>query len=316
MNKIKLDSQFFLVKFPIIFPLIYCFILFQFPNFETILIVVTIFFLAETHFAATWPFFLNKVNYPYISKNRISLIAIPVLIIIFSIAGFFFLNKFFLLTFLVINMHHVTRQSLGICKLYSKNSIENNFQEYFIYFFNIIFFLLAFLKFYAPIINVNNNLTISIIIIILFLGICLFYLFKFKFSENFLIFITGCLIFSPVLFVNNPVHVITMGVTMHYTQYLYLTYNVYFSRKITTNLKSSDFFIKKFSSFFIILISYSIFMTFFSFFHKFSLIDLKNLILIPLIGQMLHFYLDSQLWKFSEKHIRDNTLFHLKKIIK
>ena len=49
--------------------------------------------------------------------------------------------------------------------------------------------------------------------------------------------------------------------------------------------------------------------------HKFSTIDLKNLILIPLIGQMLHFYLDSQLWKFSEKHVRINTLLHIKKII-
>ena len=42
---------------------------------------------------------------------------------------------------------------------------------------------------------------------------------------------------------------------------------------------------------------------------------LKNLIIIPIIGQMLHFYLDSQLWKFSEKHNRDNTLMYLKKLI-
>ena len=28
-------------------------------------------------------------------------------------------------------------------------------------------------------------------------------------------------------------------------------------------------------------------------------------------GQMLHFYLDSQLWKFSVKHNRDVTLKHL-----
>ena len=42
---------------------------------------------------------------------------------------------------------------------------------------------------------------------------------------------------------------------------------------------------------------------------------LKNLIIIPILGQMIHFYLDSQLWKFSEKHNRDNTLLHLKKIV-
>ena len=52
------------------------------------------------------------------------------------------------------------------------------------------------------------------------------YLFKFGFSENFLIFLTGCLIFYPICFVQNPVHAIIMGVTMHYTQYLYFTYKV------------------------------------------------------------------------------------------
>ena len=39
--------------------------------------------------------------------------------------------------------------------------------------------------------------------------------------------------------------------------------------------------------------------------------QLQYLIIIPIIGQMLHFYLDSQLWKFSQKHNRNNTLIHL-----
>jgi hypothetical protein len=38
---------------------------------------------------------------------------------------------------------------------------------------------------------------------------------------------------------------------------------------------------------------------------------LKSLIIIPITGQMLHFYLDSQLWKFSEKHNRENILKYL-----
>ena len=77
MNSIKLDTQFFLVKFPIIFPLIYGFILFAFPNYETGLIILTILLLAETHFGATWPFLIDKVNYPFIKENRLSLIILP-----------------------------------------------------------------------------------------------------------------------------------------------------------------------------------------------------------------------------------------------
>ena len=42
MTKIKLDWQFIFVKFPIIFPLIYAFILYFFPNYETGLIILTI----------------------------------------------------------------------------------------------------------------------------------------------------------------------------------------------------------------------------------------------------------------------------------
>ena len=68
MYKINLDYQFLFVKFPIIFPLIYAFILYQFPSLETELIILTILLLAETHFGATWPFLLDKANSPYLKK--------------------------------------------------------------------------------------------------------------------------------------------------------------------------------------------------------------------------------------------------------
>ena len=37
----------------------------------------------------------------------------------------------------------------------------------------------------------------------------------------------------------------------------------------------------------------------------------KALIVIPIIGQMLHFYFDSLLWKFSDPHNRENVLKHI-----
>ena len=55
-------------------------------------------------------------------------------------------------------------------------------------------------------------------------------------------------------------------------------------------------------------------MTLMSLFGKFEQSILKQLILIPIIGQMIHFYLDSQLWKFSEKHNRDNILKFINKL--
>ena len=144
MNSIKIDTQLILVKFPIIFPIFYGFILYVFPQFETELIIITILLLAETHFGATWPFLLDKVNYSYIKTNRISLVAIPVFIVIFSLLGFFFIKELFLLIFFAANMYHVTRQSFGVGKLYCFNDQEKKYQENLIYLINFIFFLIGY----------------------------------------------------------------------------------------------------------------------------------------------------------------------------
>ena len=316
MKKINLNYQFLLVKFPIIFPLIYGFILFQFPNFETELIILTILLLAETHFGATWPFFINKVNSNYIKENRIALIAIPIIIVALSLFGFFLVNKFFLLIFFAANMFHVTRQSFGVCKLYCRELDENKFQELWVYLINFIFFVIGFFRFYFPIINESNFLLTNVIVAIFLLILCIYYLIKFNFSENVLTFLSGCLIFYPMCFVGNPVHAIIMGVTMHYTQYIYLTYNVYNLRKKNSNENNYSDYSYKLLNYFSVIAVYAVIMTIFSLFGKADASYLKQLIIIPIIGQMLHFYLDSQLWKFSEKYNKDNTLSYLAKFIK
>ena len=101
---------------------------------------------------------------------------------------------------------------------------------------------------------------------------------------------------------------------MHYTQYLYLTNHVHQSRIEITN-QNEKYKKKSIYSFFIIIIIYSLIMTFFSTMGKLEDSFYKELIFIPILGQMLHFYIDSQVWKFSEKHNRENVLEHLKKII-
>ena len=230
MNIKKLNLEFNLVKFPVIFPIIYGFVLYTLPQFETILIFVTILLLAETHFGATWPFFLNKSNSSLIKKNKIYFISIPIVIIIFSILGFIYIKPTFLLIFFAANMYHVTRQSFGICKLYSSKINEINFQEIFIYIFNFLFFLVGFFRFYFPIIETQHLISLNIFILLFILLTVVFFIYKFKSTENVYTFITGLIIFYPICFVGNPVHSIIMGVTMHYTQYLYLTHKVYKGR--------------------------------------------------------------------------------------
>ena len=304
---ILFNKEVMLVKFPIIFPLIYIFILYTFPSFETQLVFITILLLAETHFGATWPFFLNKVNLTYISQNKLSLVFTPLILTLFCIVGFFYFKNFFLLIFFAANVYHVTRQSFGIMNLYTKNIEEKKYYSNTIYIFNFIFFLIAFFRFYMPIIENNHLLLLNLLIIILMLISITPQIKKFGYSENTLTLITGVLIFYPVCFVSNPVHAIIMGVTMHYSQYLFLTSKVMNKRSKEDTAHKKNYL----TSFWVVVGVYAIIMAVLSIFGKNDSEFLKNLIFIPITGQMLHFYLDSQLWKFSVEHNRNNILRHL-----
>ena len=301
-----LNLEFILVKFPLIFPLIYFLILSAKPELEIFLIFFTIVILAETHFGSTWPFFINKINLNYIKNNRVSLIAIPMIIVLLSFLAFIFYKSIFLLIFFACNVYHVTRQSYGVCKLYINKPLELKFNEIVIYIYNFLFFVIGFCRFYLPLISQDQLMSLNIIILLSIIIILLIYLIKFKFSNGIFPFITGLIIFYPICFVDNPVHAIIMGVTMHYTQYLFLTFKVYQGRTIDRLIQIPM------SKYLVIIIIYSLLMSVLSLAGKSKNEILNFLIIIPIIGQMLHFYLDSQLWKFSEPHNREFILKYIK----
>lgn len=301
-----LTLEFILVKFPLIFPIIYFSILAAKPELEIFLIFFTIVILAETHFGSTWPFFINKINLNYIKNNRVSLIAIPIIIVLLSFLAFIFYKSIFLLIFFACNVYHVTRQSYGVCKLYINKPLELKFNEIVIYIYNFLFFVIGFCRFYLPLISQDQLMSLNIIILLSIIIILLIYLIKFKFSNGIFPFITGLIIFYPICFVDNPVHAIIMGVTMHYTQYLFLTFKVYQGRTIDRLIQIPM------SKYLVIIIIYSLLMSVLSLAGKSKNEILNFLIIIPIIGQMLHFYLDSQLWKFSEPHNREFILKYIK----
>ena len=298
-------KDFFFLKFPILFPIIYGLTLYLYPDLETYIILFAILLLAEPHFGATWPFFLNKVNKDYINVNKPALIFIPLLIVLLCLIAFFLIKNIFLLVFFAANIYHVTRQSAGVGKLVLENLKFQKLQTTIIYIFNFIFFIIGYLRFYLDIGFIDQNLiwfnvffiTIIICSFIIYALIC-------KNLSDTLVLITGCIIFYPICFVENPVHSILMGVTMHYSQYLLLTHKIEKKRSNNENKGSMNFIVKIFI--------YSIIMTGLSYLSKSNSSFYNWLIIIPITGQMLHFYLDSQLWKFSESHNRENVLLVLK----
>ena len=303
------------IKFPIIFPIIYGIILFTFPQYENILIFATLLFLAEPHFGATWPLFLNKLNFEEIMSKKIQYIYGPIALVVFCFLSYFYINYIFLLLFFALNIFHVTRQSFGICKLFKTNDNEIKYQEILIYFFNFLFFLVGILRFYIPIINEENIFTVNVIILSVLFFTFTVYFIKFKSTENLLTFITGVIIFLPICFVDKPIHAIVMGVTMHYTQYLALTYKISMNRKleeIDSSKKKIYFFGIKNYNFLFIILFYGVVMSLLSAGSSGSSNELfKSLLVIPITGQILHFYLDAYLWKFSIKHNREVTLKHI-----
>jgi len=294
----KIDFLF--IKFPILFPLSYFLFLFYFPHYEDYLILFTLLFLAEPHFGATWPFMIDKSN-SYIKKeNSLTFILIPIIICLFCLVGFFYFRNLFFLIFYLANFFHVTRQSSGISKLYIKDINQKKFQEVSIYIYGSVLFLIGFLRFYYPIINEDHIFIINIFMIFL-LSIFLIIHLKFYGSNEIFPFITGMIIFYPICFVTNPIHAIIMGVTMHYSQYLILTYQIKSRRNIFNSKKIKYYF-------FVFVFAYGITMTSFSSLGNNANSIVQHLIIIPIIGQMIHFYLDSFLWKFSNENVRVSTL--------
>lgn len=310
----KID--FYFIQFPIIFPLVYLFLLYEFPSLENYLIFFTILLLAEPHFGATWTIFFNNKNYFFFQKKKYIFYGGSFLIIFFSIIGFFYFKNLFFLIFYGFNIFHVTRQSLGICKLYNTNQNHIIFQKYSIYMFNFLFFLVGILRFYIPVITENEILLISSLSLTLVFLFFLIELYIYKSLKNTITTLTGLIIFFPICFVGNPIHAILLGVTMHYSQYILITAKVYFGR-----IDSLNFFKKKNllkilkTNFFLTILFYGLIMAILSVSGKADINYIKNLIIIPIIGQMLHFYLDGFLWKFSNSHNREITLKYLIKEI-
>ena len=105
--------------------------------------------------------------------------------------------------------------------------------------------------------------------------------FYFNFRNNYIL---------SICFVDNPIHAILMGVTIHYSQYLIFSFKVQKGRNIE---KKANIL----TNFIIILIFYSIVMTVFTLSNNMNHQILSSLIVIPICAQMLHFYIDSFLWK-------------------
>ena len=301
-----LDNLF--IVFPFWFPIIYILIAFNYPSLSKYLFIATLFLFAETHFASTWLFFFDKENWTWLKNNSYNIFFIP-LYVISLIFLIFLVNPSLVIIFhYLASGWHVTRQSIGILKIYR---IPNKYYQKLIYIisFSSLAIGLKHPGVLADQLNYNTNI-ITIVSFLFYLTI-IFLASTDKLNQkikNFMPVFTGIYIYLPLLFFKNLSVATAVGVGMHWCQYLAIIWSLYL-RKSKFN-KNSFTKIGIYRNLIFICI-YSLAMTFFA---LRGMPDFTSegpnyslIYLIPISFQLYHFYIDGFIWKFSDKHISNSV---------
>lgn len=316
-NIISKKSDLLLIKFPIWIPILYL-ILSRLDEVMFLPTLILFLFLGELHFGSTYGFFFDK-NYRSQFKNNIYIyLVMPILILLFCVfIGFYFSISAVLFLILLFNFFHVNRQSIGVFRLFNKLN-DKKFKlifETLIYFFSFGFCLIGLLKFvFKSELFFNYQMQIFIISNVLIL-LSLFFLILLMFLKERIVldciftYLTGILIFYPVFLTDNLIEVFAMGVGMHYIQYIGLTWSI-FQRKSQRNVspdKNLNYF-AKLRNIVIILFIYSILMILCSNLNLNYNDEKIGIYLIPVFFQLIHFYIDMFIWRFSDNHTRENLI--------
>ena len=307
----KLDD--FLLFGPYWFPLIYLLILINFPSLSKLILGISLFLFAETHFASTWIFFFDKNNWKWIKDNYYEIILIPLFgVLIFSVVWNINFQSILLFHYLASGWH-VTKQSVGILKL---SNYAAKLKISLIYIFSGIFLAIGLTK-PGLLSSLIQPLQFNILFFLILALYLFFNLYNSKLKENidnFMPLFTGILIYIPILFIEDLASALAIGVGMHWIQYLALIWTIK-CRKESINFKEPLFSLKKIFPIILFIFGYSFTMTSFTL-NGLSSIDSVNnqisiLYFIPILFQLFHFYIDGFIWKFSDPHIKKNVLRYI-----
>jgi len=302
-----------LICIPLFVPISYYTLTIYFPSHNSILFFIYLFILGETHFGATWLFFLYPNNRAWVMKNKYYSIYIPVIVIAALIIVAIRSLDFVLLVILIYNVFHVTRQSTGVIKIYADRNSNIKTELIYIYISNFLCIAVGLFRFIIPINIVNENLfIISCIIILVSCTYFISMLLRPRANKS-IYFIastfTGIFLFSPLLFANTIQDAFAMGVGMHYSQYLAIVIPINLRRLSQrdrgNNIKWIN--IKKNNYMLILILLYLLLYSGIMVSLTFSKGYLNYYYLIPVFLQLAHFYLDSFIWRFSNDHIKNNV---------
>ncbi len=253
--------------------------------------VLVMFFLAEPHFAMTIPL-LYGYRKNFIS-NPVTYIIIPLLIIFAAALLFFFQSSLFFLIFLLANVYHVNRQSVGFLKLQAKLSIIlTKIYEINLHLLTIFCLYFAFIK------KVHSiSIALTILLISLFGMTLLIRILQKRMPSirELFVLIQGYFIFIPIAIFEDILLAFAVGISIHYIQYLSISWNV---------LRKGFGF--QLIPLMLILIVYSTFSTG-ALSGMITQERISLFVFIPTLMQLLHFYYDGFIWRRSDELV-SNTM--------
>ncbi len=247
--------------------------------------VLVMLFLAEPHFAMTLPLLYGYRDLFY--KEPFIYIIIPILIIITSTLLFFFQSGLFFLVFLLANVYHVNRQSVGFLKLQTKLKLPIS------KLYEICLHLLTILCLYYALKLNQYSVTLAFYILLTFILVMALFAFIFEKKvlnlRELLVISQGFLIFLPIIIFEDILLAFAVGISIHYIQYLSLSWNV---------LRKGFGF--KVAPILLVVCAYALFST-----GALSGIMTKEqislIVFLPTQIQLLHFYYDGFIWRRSDK---------------
>ena len=285
-----------LVKIPlIVFLGLFTFFNLIHESLYPIFIISVMFLLAEPHFAASWPYIFNKQYKALFFEKKFLLIYIPIIIIICSTLLFFLNFEIFTYLFLLANVYHVNKQSIGIWQIFGlkKDRVTETTTDI----FTITGFYFLYHFFGIP--NININFLIMPLLLLIIFTIYMFYKHRRenKFSLNyFLMLLQANLVFWPVCLTSNILLAFSIGISIHYVQYILITGTIF-------KFERSLIYIGAFVLVYTLITTYI---------QSVNQNILSWIILFPALAQLLHFYLDGLFWKLSDTRIKKRVLTSLK----
>ena len=186
-NIISKNWDYLLINFPIWIPLGYFLLITNFPKFENIFFILVMIFLGETHFGSTWWMYFEKKNMEWAYQNKTYSMYYPLCILIFLITLAIVVSlELSLFLILLFNVFHVTKQSSGIIKVYTKDTDERINSEKIsnsLYFISTIIIIYGLLKFVLKIKSIEGyslHINLFAMAYILISNFYFYFILKFK----------------------------------------------------------------------------------------------------------------------------------------